>query len=345
MNYEPWFMENFRDLFSSAKPLQAIINKYKNRPYHNLEHIYNMIQFIDKNYRTGNFLLMSDIAYWSIIFAVLYHDVIYKVGNDTNEEESASYFKNDFYDGSIVTNNLNQDLVIQHIMATKHHNSLDVYDQAIITADLAGLLFADFKSLIEDEKKLFKEYQKYNVNNYRNGRVCFLMDFWDKRKQNNNIPQYIDYIKNKEYSIGIYCGSFNPMHIGHKNILDKAEHLFDKVIVARGINGLKLSSIPYAMPELPNQIVEYSNIFKLLKSVYSNNNNCKIYIIRGLRNQYDMHQEEVFRKWVYTYDSSVKFVYLFCDNEYEHLSSSSLRELDNIGEDISKYLVKDSYYE
>lgn len=345
MNYEAWFMENFRDLFKDLKTLSRIILNYRDRPYHNLKHIYNMIQFVDKNYRCGNFLLASDTYYWSIIFAVIYHDVIYYPGAKYNEESSASYFIDDYYNGNIVANNINPDLVVRFIMATKDHSSTDRYDQAIITADLAGLKFGDYNSLLSDEKKLFKEFQKYDVNEYRKGRIKFLNDFWENCKQNVRIPEYRDYIATKEYSLGVYCGSFNPMHIGHKNILDKAEHLFDKVIVARGINGLKLSSIPYAMPELPNQIVEYSNIFKLLKSVYSNNNNCKIYIIRGLRNQYDMHQEEVFRKWVHTYDSSVKFVYLFCDSEYEHLSSSSLKELDNIGEDISKYLVKDSYYE
>ncbi len=36
--------------------------------------------------------------------------------------------------------------------------------------------------------------------------------------------------------LGIYAGSFNPIHRGHLNILQKARRVFDKVIVARGIN-------------------------------------------------------------------------------------------------------------
>ena len=50
--------------------------------------------------------------------------------------------------------------------------------------------------------------------------------------------------------IGIYPGSFNPFHKGHLNILEKAEKIFDKVILARGINPEKKNEI---MP-LPKSI-------------------------------------------------------------------------------------------
>lgn len=40
--------------------------------------------------------------------------------------------------------------------------------------------------------------------------------------------------------IGLFCGSFDPFHAGHKNILDKAKYLFDEVIVAVGINPTKI---------------------------------------------------------------------------------------------------------
>lgn len=339
MNYEAWFMENFRDLFKSHTDILDIINQYKHRPYHNLKHIYDMIQFVEKNYRCGNFLLMNDTHYWSMIMAIIYHDVVYHPSGCLNEEHSAQKFVDDYYNGAIVANHINPDLVIKWIMATKKHDSTDVYDQVIIQADLARLRFGSFNDLLEDEVCLFKEFQRYSVNNYRDGRLKFLESFY--YKNNVNLPQYIDYIKNKQYSIGIYCGSFNPMHIGHLDVLKKAEDIFDKVIIARGINGQKEKTIPYNMPSLPNQIIEYSNVFKMLNSIKENNSNCNIHIVRGIRNEYDLQTEDSFRKWIYSYDRTIKFVYLFCDSNYEHISSSSLRELQNIGEDISKYLVKD----
>jgi hypothetical protein len=45
-----------------------------------------------------------------------------------------------------------------------------------------------------------------------------------------------DILRNWKPNIGIFPASFNPAHIGHLNILEKAEKIFDKVIIARGIN-------------------------------------------------------------------------------------------------------------
>ena len=41
--------------------------------------------------------------------------------------------------------------------------------------------------------------------------------------------------------LGVYAGSFQPFHLGHLNILEKAEQIFDQVIIARGINPSKIS--------------------------------------------------------------------------------------------------------
>lgn len=337
-NYQAWFMENFREFFETNEALMSIINQYKNRPYHNLKHIYDMIQYVEKNHKID---LLNDHYYWSMIFAIIYHDVVYMVASNINEEESATKFIDDYYNGLILISHINPDLVTRLILATKNHDSSDKLENIIIQADLARLKYGSFGDLLEDERNIFKEFQRYNVNTYRDGRVHFLSKFHNKYSYCNNILPYIEYIKNKEYSIGVYCGSFNPMHVGHLDVLKKAEDLFDKVIVARGINGQKEKTIPYNMPSLPNQTIEYSNVFKMIKSIKDNNSNCNIHIVRGIRNEYDLHTEDSFRKWIHSFDSNIKFVYLSCNSNYEHISSSSLRELQNIGEDISKYLVKD----
>lgn len=338
-NYESWFMEKFREYFSSHEPLLSIIKQYRKKSYHNLKHIYKMIQFIETNYRKGNFALSSDVHYWSMIFAILYHDVVCEAGEDKNEELSVKWFLEDYKNGNIIQWLVNSDLVVKWIMATKDHNATDLYSSMIISADLSGLLYGSFTDLTEDEAGLFKEFQKYNVNEYREGRTKFLEEFWNKWKVNNNLPAYKEYIASKRYSIGVYCGTFNPFHIGHQNILDKAEQLFDKVIVARGKNLKKENNTQYNMPALKNQIISYDIIFDLIDLVKKNNTNCDIHIIRGLRNQYDIQTEDNLRKWILTYNKDIKFVYLFCDNEYEHISSSSLRELNSIGKDITGYLV------
>jgi pantetheine-phosphate adenylyltransferase len=274
----------------------------------------------------------------TIEIAILYHDVVYVVGSKTNEEESVARFKNDYINGKFKVE-FDIDFVSSLIMATKNHSSENYCDQIIIEADLEGLLYGDFNRLISDEEKIFKEFQKYSVNNYRNGRVNFLHDFHIKTNVNNLIPDYIQYINNKIYSIGLYLGSFNPFHIGHKDILNQAEEVFDKVIICRGESQSKKGNKQYSSPELPNQIINYSNIFVLLDQIANDNKNCDLHIVRGMRNQYDIQGEEQFRKVIKSKVHNTKFVYFFCKSELDYISSSIVRELHYIGEDIGVYLV------
>ena len=46
-------------------------------------------------------------------------------------------------------------------------------------------------------------------------------------------------------TIALYCGTFSPFHIGHLNIVEKAERVFGKgnVLIAIGINPEKERSI------------------------------------------------------------------------------------------------------
>ena len=59
--------------------------------------------------------------------------------------------------------------------------------------------------------------------------------------------------------LGIYAGSFNPFHKGHYNILCKAEKIFDRVIIARGINPDKGPS-EYDLADIETIHDRYSNI-------------------------------------------------------------------------------------
>ena len=64
-------------------------------------------------------------------------------------------------------------------------------------------------------------------------------------------------------TIGIYTGSFNPFHLGHLDILNKAKRMFDEVVIAVGHNPDKymLSEVHQRIEtieaQLPNQKVLY----------------------------------------------------------------------------------------
>lgn len=143
--------------------------------------------------------------------------------------------------------------------------------------------------------------------------------------------------------LGIYAGSFNPFHRGHYNILQKAEKIFDKVIIARGINPEKppsefdLSSIQTIQDRT---IKEYSGLLTdLLMEATPHYES--VTLIRGLRNsvdlQYEMNQYRYFQDLM----PNIQMVSIFCDKEFEHISSSGIRTLSKYGSDkVKDYLLK-----
>ena len=87
------------------------------------------------------------------------------------------------------------------------------------------------------EHAIFYEYQHLGYNQYIQTVMHELLERGAKQ-------DYIEYMRYNRRSIAVYAGSFNPFHRGHYNILIKAEQIFDKVIIARGINPEKNNKNP-----------------------------------------------------------------------------------------------------
>lgn len=139
-------------------------------------------------------------------------------------------------------------------------------------------------------------------------------------------------------TVGIYAGSFNPFHKGHYNILQKAEKIFDKVIIARGINPDKKNEI-VPMPKVleSRAIMNYNGLLTdFIKSLPYDN----VTIIRGLRNSVDLQYELNQYRYFQDLMPEVQVVSLFCDKEFEHISSSGIRALSTFGSNtVEKYLL------
>lgn len=144
-------------------------------------------------------------------------------------------------------------------------------------------------------------------------------------------------------TIGIYPGSFNPFHKGHYNILMKAEKIFDRVIVARGVNTEK----PKSDWDMPNQVknrvevIDYNGLLTdLVEEVSKLNPNDKVTIIRGLRNSVDLQHEMNQYRYFQDLMPTLQMVSIFCDKEFEHISSSGIRVLKPFGWDkVKNYLL------
>jgi len=231
-------------------------------------------------------------------------------------------------------------------MATKRHEYCD--DQLIneiIDLDLKIFTKSLFE-LIEYEHGIFKEYQFANIALYIVKRIEFLNSIkqkykkahWYNKDVENNIDSLIKYVKYRKYKIGIFAGSFDPFHIGHKNILNKAENVFDKIIIAKGCNPDKDES-RYDLPtSLFNEKIKYTG---LVTDLFKDRiDNVDLFLVRGLRNIYDLGYEENLRKTILDIDNTIEFSYFFCDSKFEHISSSLIRGLLKFGKSFTKYIVE-----
>ena len=324
--------------------LDSLRQYYEGRPYHNTKHIEEMLGEFEN---ISSSLINSDDRELLRI-AILFHDIVYDSRSSTNEEDSYDFYKKWTLIRGFNLMPSEDEKIQKMIMATKNHMHLDnnhILENTIIDLDLC-ILKKDFPRLIEWENGIFKEYQYCSIESYIDGRVKFLTNTVDMMRNNGydsyhikNIELLIDYVKNRTYRIGIYPGSFNPMHVGHLNILHKAERLFDKVIVARGFNPSKKKPEWELPKSILNEKFEYntlvSDLFKPIEGI-----SIEYTMIRGFRNGYDIPSEESMKKWVRECNPSIEFIYIASDPEFEHISSSSIKDVmifDN--EIVRKFIV------
>jgi pantetheine-phosphate adenylyltransferase len=134
----------------------------------------------------------------------------------------------------------------------------------------------------------------------------------------------------------VYPGSFNPFHKGHYNILQKAERIFDKVIIARGVNPGK-DKTTYELPE----VLRYRQIetYEGLLTEFINDLGYDVTTIRGLRNGSDLQYElNQYRYLQELGGKNISVTAIFCDMEFEHISSTGIRQLEKYGK-AGEYLM------
>jgi len=140
----------------------------KNRKYHNLSHLENMILELE-NVKNQ----ISD--YDALLFSVFYHDIIYKATSKDNEEKSAEKAKI-----SLEKLNISNDKIINiynQILATNSHKRSDDSDtNFLLDADLA-ILGKDWNVYENYIQQIREEYSIYPDFLYKPGRKKVLTHF------------------------------------------------------------------------------------------------------------------------------------------------------------------------
>ncbi|MBS1650733.1 MAG: adenylyltransferase/cytidyltransferase family protein [Bacteroidetes bacterium] len=287
-----------------------VLNRYSehHRFYHTLKHLYQLIDDLN---------LVNEFNK-ELFLAVIYHDAVYFPWENNNEEKSADLFKEEAIKSTLTASEI--EMVANIIIDTKSHKPSNQLSKKFITADLA-IFEKPIHDLITYELEIFKEFQFVDYKIYLNKRIELLK----KHNISGKLNEFIAYVENRKPLIAVFCGSFNPFHKGHFNILCKAEKIFEKVIIAFGRNPEKDTRSWQTPLTIKNrQQEEYNGLL----TDFISSLEYDVVIVRGLRNSTDFQYEQNQYRYIQELMPQIKIINIFCDKEFEHISSSGIRTLE-----------------
>ena len=146
--------------------------------------------------------------------------------------------------------------------------------------------------------------------------------------------------------IAIYPGSFDPITLGHIDIVERGAKLFDKVIVAVLSNPSKkpLFTVDRRVQQIAHCTAHINNVevdsFVGLTVDYAKQHRAGV-LLRGLRVLSDFEKELQMAHTNKTLNGEIETVFLATTKEYSFLSSSIVKEIAQFGGTID-HLVSDS---
>lgn len=145
--------------------------------------------------------------------------------------------------------------------------------------------------------------------------------------------------------IAVFPGSFDPITVGHVNIVKRAAPLFDKIIVAIGNNTSKKYYFSFEQRKrwIEKIFEDYPNVeataYQGLTVNYVRQVNAR-YLLRGIRNAADFDYEKTIAQLNKSMAPELETICIISDPELSHISSTIVREILVNGGDVSNFVPK-----
>lgn len=147
------------------------------------------------------------------------------------------------------------------------------------------------------------------------------------------------------HRLAVYPGSFDPPTLGHLDVIERASLLFEKIIVAVGVNSGKSPLIPaeQRVQAIQESVGHLANVearaFSGLLIDFVREQGAKA-IVRGLRATADFEYEFQMAMVNRRLSADIETVFLMTKWDYSYLSSSIVREVALLGGDYSEMVPK-----
>jgi pantetheine-phosphate adenylyltransferase len=143
--------------------------------------------------------------------------------------------------------------------------------------------------------------------------------------------------------IAVYTGVFDPVHLGHLDIIERGSKLFDRIVVGVGINPDKTSLFTVdERVELLRRVAEpFANVdvkpFTGLAVRFVKQVGARI-MLRGLRTLSDMEYEFTMSLTNHSLDTEIETVFLLAKDGFSHVSSTLIRQIGTFHGDLDKFV-------
>ena len=146
--------------------------------------------------------------------------------------------------------------------------------------------------------------------------------------------------------IAIYPGSFDPVTLGHLNIIKRAANCFDRLIVCVMVNSSKhgmftpaerVELLRRATQRFPNVEVDFSDE---LLAAYARRRGAKV-VVKGLRAVSDYEQEVQMAIINRKLNHNLETMFLASSEKYTYLSSTIVKEMARYGADLGEFIPRE----
>ncbi len=143
--------------------------------------------------------------------------------------------------------------------------------------------------------------------------------------------------------IAVYTGVFDPIHLGHLDVIRRGSSLVDRLVVGVGDNPEKVSFFSKEeRVELVRRVVTaYPNVevrpFGGLSVHFVRQAGSRI-MLRGLRTTSDMEYEFTMSLANLALDPGIETVFLMAKETFSHISGTLLRQIATFGGELDKFV-------
>lgn len=143
--------------------------------------------------------------------------------------------------------------------------------------------------------------------------------------------------------IALFPGTFDPITLGHVDIVNRSLDLFDKIVIGIGTNVNKQPMYPdeqrveWIQKIYENDARVEAQIYEGLTVNFCRKINAK-YIIRGIRFVSDFEYEKTIADMNRSLDNSIETIFLTCLPQFSSVASTLIRDVIRNSGDVSMFL-------